>query len=200
MPKTFTDQEREFIKQRLMEEAKKCLTLYGIRKTTVDELVKRVNIPKGTFYLFYKSKEILFFHVILQFNDEIQEKMITEVSALSNSMDYEKLTDILFGLYKTLEDSFMPQLITGGELEFYLRKLPSELSKLHAEKDDFRFKELVSLIPNIKVENIQVLSAAFRGIFLSLLHKQEVGEEVFDAALRVMIRGVVIQMFEGKKK
>nr|WP_277934491.1 TetR family transcriptional regulator [Parablautia intestinalis] len=26
--------------------------------TTVDEVVKRVNIPKGIFYLFYKSKEL----------------------------------------------------------------------------------------------------------------------------------------------
>jgi AcrR family transcriptional regulator len=39
--------EREYIKKRLMEEAQDCLRLYGIRKTTVDELVKRANIPKG---------------------------------------------------------------------------------------------------------------------------------------------------------
>ncbi|WP_286081321.1 TetR/AcrR family transcriptional regulator [Parablautia intestinalis] len=39
---------------------------YSIRcpATTVDEIVKRVNIPKGTFYLFYKSKELLLFEVI----------------------------------------------------------------------------------------------------------------------------------------
>ena len=59
MPKTFTDSEREYIKERLIEEAKKSLSQHGIRKTTVDELVKRVNIPKGTFYLFYESKERL---------------------------------------------------------------------------------------------------------------------------------------------
>ena len=61
MPKTFSDAERVHIKKRLMEEAEACLTQYGIRKTSVDELVKRVNIPKGTFYLFYPSKEMLFF-------------------------------------------------------------------------------------------------------------------------------------------
>lgn len=196
MPKTFSDNERAYIKERLMEEAQKCLSLYGIRKTTVDELVKRVNIPKGTFYLFYESKERLVFDVILQFNDEIQKKMVAEVSALKNDMDCEKLTDIILGLYKALDDSFMPKLIGDGELEFYMRKLPPELLQLHARKDDFRFDEMVSVIPNMKVENVKVISAAFRGIFLSLLHKRDVGEEVFDEALRVMIRGVVIQMFE----
>lgn len=200
MPKTFSDNERVYIKTKLMNEAQKCLALYGIRKTTVDELVKRVNIPKGTFYLFYESKERLIFDVILKFNDEIQKKMVAEVSALKNDMDREKLTDIIFGLYKALDDSFMPKLIANGELEFYMRKLPPELSQLHARKDDFRFDEMVSMIPNMKVENVKVISAAFRGIFLSLLHKQDVGEEVFDEALRVMIRGVVIQMFEGGKE
>jgi AcrR family transcriptional regulator len=200
MPKTFSDSDRAYIKERLMEEAKKCLTLYGIRKTTVDELVKRANIPKGTFYLFYESKERLLFDVILQFNDEIQQKMIAEVSTLKDDMDHERLTDIVFGLYKTLEDSFMPKLIADDELAFYMRKLPSELSQLHTEKDDLRFEELVALVPNIKVKNIKVFSAALRGIFLSLLHKQELGKEVFDEALRTMIRGVVIQLFEGDKE
>ena len=60
MPKTFTDKEREYIKKRLMEEAQDCLRLYGIRKTTVDELVKRASIPKGTFYLFSTRKSYCF--------------------------------------------------------------------------------------------------------------------------------------------
>lgn len=35
----------------------------GVKKTTVDELVKREGIPKGTFYLFYPSKEMLLYDV-----------------------------------------------------------------------------------------------------------------------------------------
>jgi len=45
-------------------------------------------------------------------------------------------------------------------------------------------------------DNIEVYSAVMRGIFLSMLHKHEIGEEVFEDALRLMIRGVVMQMFE----
>lgn len=65
--------------------------------------------------------------------------------------------------------------------------------------DDFRVEELVSLVPDMKKDDIEVFSAAMRGIFISILHKQEIGEEVFDEALRVMLRGVVLQMFEGDK-
>ena len=56
MPKSYSDQERAYIRKRLKEEAAVCMGQYGIRRTTVDEIVRLVNIPKGTFYLFYSSK------------------------------------------------------------------------------------------------------------------------------------------------
>ena len=198
MPKSFSDNEREYIKNRLLEEAANCLCQYGIRKTTVDEIVRRVNIPKGTFYLFYESKERLVFDVILQFNDEIQDKLIAHVSGINGRIDPETLTDIIFGLYKTLDDSFLPGLIAGGELEYFMHKLPPELAALHAQSDDLSFSRLMALLPNINTADIKVFSAALRGIFLSLLHRKDIGEDVFDEALKVMIRGVVLQMFEGE--
>lgn len=199
MPKTFSDSERAYIRRRLMEEAKECLGLYGIRKTTVDELVKRVKIPKGTFYLFYESKELLFFDVFCTLHDEMQKKVLAEIALLKDNVDAEKLTNLFFSLYKSLDGSFLIKLITSGELELLFRKLPPELVKQHAQMDDFRVEELVSLVPDMKKDDIEVFSAAMRGIFISILHKQEIGEEVFDEALRVMLRGVVLQMFEGDK-
>jgi AcrR family transcriptional regulator len=200
MPKTFSESERAYIKNRLMEEAKECLALYGIRKTTVDELVRRVKIPKGTFYLFYESKELLFFDVFCALHDEFQEKMMSEIAILKDGMDADKLTEIIFRLYKSFDASYMLKLMTSGELELLFRKLPPEINKLHTEKDDFRVEELISMVPGMGAESVQVFSAAIRGIFLLLLHKREVGEEVFDDALRIMIRGVVMQMFEGEKQ
>ena len=50
MPKSYSEQEREYIRERLKEEAAQCLAKYGVRRTTVDEIVRRVKIPKGTFY------------------------------------------------------------------------------------------------------------------------------------------------------
>ncbi len=196
MPKTFTENEREYISERLMSEAQKCLALYGIRKTTVDELVRRVNIPKGTFYLFYESKDRLLFDVILRFNDAVQVDLIKEVSSLSGGMNADELTDLIFGFYQRLDDSFIPKLIRDGELEFFMRTLPPELSKLHAEHDASGVRELLSKIPGMQPQRAEVFSAALRSIFLSLLHKSEIGEDIYDDTLRVLIRGVVLQMME----
>jgi AcrR family transcriptional regulator len=200
MPKAFTDNEREHIKKRLMEEAQSCLKLYGIRKTTVDELVKRVNIPKGTFYLFYDSKELLFYDVLCSVHDELHADLRHRLGALDGPVTADQVTELVFGLYRKVEASFLYKFITSGDLELLMRKLPPEIARAHAEKDDFSIERLISMAPGITGDNVKTFSAAMRAIFLSMLHKHEIGEEMFDDALRMMIRGVVLQMFEEGAK
>lgn len=199
MPKTFSEHERKLIQQRLIEEAEKCLIQYGVRKTTVDELVKRARIPKGTFYLFYESKELLFYDVFLKFHDEMHKKMLAETACLEQDNDPVRLTRLIFDLYKQVEESFLLKFISEGDLEMVLRKLPPDSMAEHAKKDDFSIGQLISSVPGLKQDSIRVFSAALRGVFLSMLHKHEIGDEVFDEALHVMIYGIVIQMFGGEK-
>jgi len=40
-----------------------------------------------------------------------------------------------------------------------------------------------------------VFSAALRAIFLTMLHKQEIGEAKFEKAMYLLIKGIVIQIF-----
>ena len=55
MAKAFDDNERKLIKDKLKEGALLFIQQQGVRKTTVDELVKYANISKGAYYLFYTS-------------------------------------------------------------------------------------------------------------------------------------------------
>lgn len=196
MPKAFTENEKEYFKQRLKEEAQSCLIQYGAKKTTVDELVKRVNIPKGTFYLFYASKEHLFFDVFCAFHDEMQTNLIQQISTLRDNITAEKITTLIFQLYKKLDSSFFVTFLTSGDVEMMMRKLPEEYVKAHAEKDDLSMERLLTMLPGIKTEGIKTFSAALRAIFTSMLHKREIGEDIFDDALKVMIHGVILQIFE----
>ena len=198
MPKTFSESERVYIKERLKAEARKCLATYGIRKTTIDELVKRVNIPKGTFYLFYESKERLLFEVIMDFDKEAQAQLLEEVSALRGVPDVDAFTDIILRFYRQLDQSFLPRLMQNGELEYFMRTVPPELSRQHAERDKDAMGRMFAAFPGMQPERAAVLSAAFRGVFLTLLFKAEIGEEIYEEALRVLIRGVALQLLEKK--
>ena len=198
MPKTFSESERAYIIERLRAETKKCLAQYGIRKTTIDELVKRVGIPKGTFYLFYESKECLLFEVITEFDKDAQERLMKEFAALPSLPDVETFTDIILRFYREIDASFLPRLMQSGELEYFMRTVPPELSRQHAERDKEAMKRMFSAFPGMQSDRAEVLSAAFRGVFLTLLFKAEIGEEIFEDALRVLIRGVALQLLESK--
>ena len=102
MPKSYSEQEKEYIKKRLKEEAAKCLAKFGVRHTTVDEIVRRVNIPKGTFYLFYQSKELLLFEVILEEHEMIEGKVYQAVSEMKQDGDIAgQLTKIVCDFFLT---------------------------------------------------------------------------------------------------
>ena len=197
MPKTFSDSEREYIKKRLLEEVSDCLAQYGIRKTTVDDIVRRVGIPKGTFYLFYESKEALVFDAVLKLNTDIQTQLIDSVTNLKESPSVDTLTDMIFDLYKSLGDSFLLKLLSNGELNYYMQKAPPEFMEMNIADDDFMVDKLMALFPEMNRERNALYSAALRGAFLTLMHQKEIGYKNFDELLRMMIRGIVIQMFGG---
>lgn len=195
MPKSYSEPEREYIRQRLKEEAAICLAKYGVRRTTVDEIVKRVHIPKGTFYLFYRSKELLLFEVIQEQQKEINLKLYQAVSDLSaTEYSAEKLTDVIFQFYKMTEEMPILRLLDTGEVELLARKLPREIVDEHLRDDADAIEQMLALFPFKKEVDIKVLSAAFHAIYFATLHKADIGEAHYDAALRALIYGMVTQI------
>lgn len=200
MPKPLSDSERDYIKKRLIEVAEECLSQYGLKKTTVDEIVQRAKIPKGTFYLFYESKELLFFDVFIAFHDRIHADLFAEINELQDDVGPEQVTATIFKLYKNVEDSFLFRFLMDGDLEVLFRKLPQDALDAHAARDDLSIRELVRLVPGLKEEKVEVFSAALRAVFTSMMYRREIGEALFDDALKIMIHGVVLQMFAGVKR
>ncbi len=195
MPKSFSEQEREYIRQRLKEEAAKCLAQYGVRHTTVDEIVKRVNIPKGTFYLFYQSKELLLFEVIQEQQKKISSELYQAFFDIADTeLSAEKLTDMIFGFYKKIEKMLVLKLHNAGEIEVLARKLPRETVDEHLQNDTDMIEKMLALFHVKKELDIKVISAAFHAIYYATLHKEEIGEEQYDKALRALIYGIVIQI------
>ncbi len=195
MPKSYSEQEREYIRKRLKEEAADCLARYGVRRTTVDELVKRVNIPKGTFYLFYKSKELLLFEVIQEQQEIVNRQLYQSVSGMAGEpLTAERLTDVVFSFYKMTEKMPVLRLLDTGEVELLVRKLPREVVEAHFQDDTDTIEKMLALFPVKKEVDIKVISAAFHAIYFATLHKADIGEEAYDGALRALIYGVVVQI------
>lgn len=194
-PKSFSDQERAAIDQRLRAAAAECLDRYGVRKTTVDELVRRANIPKGTFYLFYPSKEVLFYSLFLEFHGRIQQGFMARLAQAGAGLGWREFADALLSMCREAEDTFLLPLMTGDGLELILRKLPAELVAEHQQTDDGSVEQLFALLPQLAGKDPEAYSAALRGVAMLYVHRREIGGDHFDDALKITIYGICRQLF-----
>lgn len=195
MPKTYSEKEREAIITALRFHAAQCLSSYGVKKTTVDEIVRRAKIPKGTFYLFYESKEILLFEVIQQWHDTLQTEFVQNIGQCTKPITVDILTSAIFEIYKKIESTGLINILSNGEMEALIRKLPEKIVAEHLLQDEDMVGKLIQHIPSAAGKDIKAFSAAFRGLFFTLLFQREIGEN-FDNALEITIRGLLQQLLE----
>lgn len=198
MPKIYSDEEKKEIKRKLHKEANDCLQHYGVKKTTVDELVARVGIPKGTFYLFYKSKELLLFEVIQEYHEKIEQNMIQQCEQLGTSLNVDSLTQIIAEGILSVQNSCLKTLMVPEEMETLIRKLPEEVKAEHLEEDDDLMLEMLGKLPlrNAKID-YKAFSGAFRAIFFSCMYQDEIGKENFYASISLMIKGLLLQLIRS---
>ena len=193
MATAFTAEEKEVIRKKLHKVAKECLQRYGVKKTTVDQMAVMVDISKGSFYNFYSSKEMLFFAVLEEYQIDVMDRL-TEQLGMETKIDTNRLVQLLYDFYQDFRYSFMYTIFKNHEMELLVRKLPKEAITNHHLIDDRMVKKIVSRI-NIKENvSVEIVSALFRTIAMTILHIEEIGEKQFDTTLKLVIQGIVEQI------
>lgn len=195
MATAFSDNEKNLIRKRLDEVSQECLLKYGVRKTTVDQIVQMAGISKGSFYNFYPSKEILFFRVLEEYQKNIIEELTDKIRT-ENNIGIDKFTELIYGLYQNVRRSFIMNIIQNQEFEYLMRKLPKELIINHHSLDDLFTKKIFSYLKIKDDINIEVVTASLRAIFMSMIYIEEIGEKDFDEALKLLIKGLAQQIIE----
>lgn len=206
MPKIYSVEERNSIISKLKEEANILMQEKGVKKTTVDELVKRVGIPKGTFYLFYPSKEMLLFDVSQDFHKQVDDYITTGIlrivqekdTTMGEKMDFtgcvEELTDVILGAMEITYSSCLQVLLNPESMNLILSKLPDELLEKHRQED----KEIgEGVFEGLAIKNglrVEALVGAFMMIIFGGMYKREVGETNWRESMRILIKGIVLQL------
>ena len=193
MATAFTSEEKEVIRKKLHKVAKECLQRYGVKKTTVDQMAAMVDISKGSFYNFYSSKEMLFFAVLEEYQIDVMNRL-TEQLDMEAKIDTNRLVQLLYDFYQDFRYSFMYTIFKNHEMELLVRKLPKEAITNHHLIDDRMVKKIVSRINIRENVSVEIVSALFRTIAMTILHIEEIGEKQFDITLKLVIQGVVEQI------
>lgn len=195
MAKAFDDNERKLIKDKLKEGALLFIQQQGVRKTSVDELVKYANISKGAFYLFYTSKELLFFDTIIDYHKKLEKEFLNAVNRHTDNITVDTLTDIISDLLINNKPYFV-SVFVNSDVGYLSRKLPQEVLSKHVDDDVMLANKLLKFIPESKSIDAKVFAGALRAAFLTILNEKTIGTDIYNEVFKFMVRGIVQQLFK----
>ena len=190
MPKAFSSEEKVLIRGLLLEKGKELFSQYGLKKTGVTDLAKAVGIAQGSFYLFFNSKEELYFKVLELEEETIRGKFI-ESLADGKKMNRQKFKDFLHRALEVFnENPLIRRLWVDKEIDALLERLPREMLDKHTIRDTDALAPLISHWQNegsMLEESPEVLAGMIRSLFFLPLHRDEIGEDVFSRVVDLYV-------------
>lgn len=194
-PKAFTEDEKKIVRSKLIEAAMKFLASTGIKKTTVEELAKAAGISKGAFYIFYESKELLFLDALEEEQAKIHKAIITNMQKYEDKK--EGFVAVVSEMYRHFSTNTWMFSLMNDEYEVLLRRVPQERIAAHIALDDASTKRMTEVIAGMNI-NSELVSAIMRMLFMSTLHRNEVGPLADDAFL-FMLKAVADKIFSEEQ-
>lgn len=134
--------------------AEKIISKKGYSETTIDEITKRAKIGKGTFYLYFKNKEELFFSIINENLENLVEKIKREVEKIEDFFEKLKKGIEIYLLYH--EKNYYLFKILIQEKPLLKSKKFEDLWKEFFEKWDFIKRSFEKQIKKGEIKNFEV--------------------------------------------
>lgn len=177
MPRGFSETERAQIQSRLLEHGRNFLATYGVRKTSVDDLTTAAGISKGAFYLFFPSKEELFFTIFEQLEASYQAELLGLLERVEGE-PRERLRIFFSHAFSLWRSSPLFRHFGREEFEHLARKLPPERLAANLHRDQ-RF--VATLLEHWQAQGIAIdmhpdlLTGLLRALFFVSLHADDIG-------------------------
>ncbi len=197
LPK-FSEYEMEIIRAKLCSEGEKLFTAFGIKKVTIDDLVKAAGIAKGSFYRFYVNKE----HLFMDINEKIQILMWKDLDGIlekNKTLPPRELTKTVFNTMSAYAARYpIITQLTADTLEHLIRKLPPEVVEEHTQMDSNELEKLEAF--GVRFTCGRDLAAkVLQHVFLCSVNLKGEDAATQQAIMEVLINGAIDQIVEDEK-
>lgn len=185
------------VKIKLRENAKKLFIEMGYKSTGILDITNATGISVGSFYQYYKSKELLFLELLMIESKTLKNGVISKI-------DYDKdavsiLKDIILQLFSGARSN--PILSYWYDQEFFQKIQAKLMSSPEAEAyNTYSYLLFSEVLDELKsrgkiektIDNEKVI-AMFNALSYVDLHREDVGQEFFPE----LISDMTTYIFEG---
>lgn len=186
MPRAFTDSERYAIRARLEDAGRELFARRGIRATTVEQLARAAGISKGAFYLFYPSKEALFFALMEEIETALQGRLEAQVA----EAPHDALRMLLRTSLTARDENPLLDLATSEEAIVVMRTMTPEEQRAFMNRD---VEMTASILEQLAAHGVRVtveptvLAGLLRALVFVGLHRDDIGAGVAPAVQDLLI-------------
>ena len=192
MPR-FGEQEKIRIKQCLLEEGERLFTTYGLRKVTIDDIVKAVNIAKASFYKFYEGKEYLFLDIAQRAQKEIFEALKGVLIASKAQPDGERVKLVFFSMAGLVKKYPLLTIIDEETVEIIARKVSPQRLEEYRKQGFDAVKVMEEQGIRFKYDT-QVVSQLFQSLYQTWITLQGQPIEMQEQIINIMLDGIIQQI------
>jgi AcrR family transcriptional regulator len=188
MPK-FSENELEIIRELLLEKGKALFIEYGLKKTSIDDIVQACDIAKGSFYKFFTSKEELYFEIFKR-EEEVYIQIYNSITLQENGKNM--MTTLIKELWSYLHSNpFLKSFYERNVQELLFRKIPREAILQYTEDQKKEFTKVIDkLQPHQSIGRMrpELVVSMIRGVLVMSLHKQSIGEPMYEEVMNHLIQ------------
>lgn len=189
MPIAFTDEEMKQIRSKLITAGIRLSRELGLHKMSIEKLTEAVGIAKGSFYLFFGSKEDFILEIARYTGEETQKLLISRLNGRSQMSAHEFIE--FFDEYLHSEFDVMSRLTVNDFL--WLQKHIKKQALFDPDSQVKTAELWLSLIDDVR-EGVDV------GTFVNLIksiyaireHRDTMVKGSIESSIQVMLRAVEI--------
>lgn len=189
MPKSFTDREKEIIRESLMQSGRELFGTLGLKKTNIQDLTDAAGIAKGSFYNFFDSKEILYYRIIRKEEESLKIELLAPLQD-SQPLTRQRFKEFILNAFRIVDQNpIVRRVYLGDEYELLMRKLPQKLWDEHTAEDISEVEPLIRKWQQngaMVQKDPKIIIGVIRSIFVLAVHKTELGEKYFDRTVELL--------------
>ena len=189
MPNAFTEEESKRIRQELILAGIRLSKELGVQRMSVEKLTAAVGIAKGSFYLFFGSKEDFILEVAAYASEETQKMLLKKLNGRTQMSAHEFMEffneylhsdlDLMNGLtvsdFYWLKNHIKKQVLFDPDMQIKTAQFwLSLISDVREDVDTGTFVNLIKSIYAIREHSDTMVTASLENSVRILLHTIEI--------------------------
>lgn len=197
---TFSELEKNHIRERLIEVGREHFSARGLKKTSLEDLTRPAGIAKSSFYAFFESKEALYLELIMIERRRIAEELSAASPVAGDAR--EEIRRLLRAIIGKIEEGALTRRVITHPEEWrrVLRRVSAEragenlaestLVTLSFLGEAQESGEIIDASP-------EVIAGVFRAVVTLTTHKDDIGRDVYPEVLEMVIDFVAAGLAGG---